>query len=65
MALTKADIIRTGLELGVDYGLTTSCYDPGRNGRPCGSCDSCQIRAAGFASVGVPDPRLARFPAGG
>ncbi|MGA1619169.1 MAG: 7-cyano-7-deazaguanine synthase QueC [Pirellulales bacterium] len=62
VALTKAEIIRTGLDLGVDYALTTSCYDPGPNGRPCGTCDSCQIRAAGFASVGVPDPRLARFP---
>lgn len=61
VSLSKADIIRTGLELGVDYGLTTSCYDPGPGGRPCGGCDSCRIRAAGFAAVGVADPRLARF----
>ena len=61
VSLSKADIIRTGLELGVDYGLTTSCYDPGPVGEPCGSCDSCRIRAAGFATVGVADPRLARF----
>lgn len=63
VSLTKADIIRTGLDLGVDYALTTSCYDPEPDGRPCGSCDSCRIRAAGFAAVGVPDPRPARFAA--
>jgi 7-cyano-7-deazaguanine synthase len=56
--LSKADIIRLGLSLGIDYGLTTSCYDPGPQGRPCGTCDSCSIRAAGFAAVGVTDPRL-------
>jgi 7-cyano-7-deazaguanine synthase len=54
--LTKAGIIRAGLELGVDYGLTHSCYDPRPDGRPCGHCDSCQLRARGFAEVGVPDP---------
>jgi len=59
--LTKAAIIRVGLELGLDYGLTTSCYDPGEAGRPCGRCDSCRLRARGFAEAGVPDPRL--FPA--
>jgi 7-cyano-7-deazaguanine synthase len=58
--LTKAGIIRLGLELGLDYGLTHSCYDPGPDGRPCGRCDSCQLRARGFAEAGVPDPLL--FP---
>jgi 7-cyano-7-deazaguanine synthase len=61
IALSKAEIIRTGLALGVDYGLTSSCYDPGPDGRPCGACDSCQLRAKGFAQAGVPDPLLARF----
>ncbi len=61
VSLTKAAIIQTGIDLGVDYGLTTSCYDPGPDGRPCGGCDSCLIRAAGFAAAGAPDPRLARF----
>ena len=54
--LTKAEIIRRGVELGLDYGLTHSCYDPGRDGRPCGRCDSCALRAAGFAEAGVADP---------
>lgn len=49
--LTKADIIRRGLELGVDYSITSSCYDPGPNGEPCGECDSCLLRAKGFAEV--------------
>ena len=49
--LSKADIIRKGLELGVDYELTFSCYDPTPDGEPCGHCDSCQIRDAGFAAV--------------
>jgi 7-cyano-7-deazaguanine synthase len=61
VSLTKAAIIQTGIDLGVDYGLTTSCYDPEPDGRPCGGCDSCRIRAAGFAAAGTPDPRLARF----
>ncbi|MGI9176287.1 MAG: 7-cyano-7-deazaguanine synthase QueC [Pirellulales bacterium] len=55
--LSKEAIIRLGLSLGVDYGLTTSCYDPGPHGRPCGTCDSCVIRAAGFAAAGATDPR--------
>jgi len=59
--LTKAAIIRLGVELGVDYGLTHSCYDPGPDGRPCGRCDSCQFRARGFAEAGLDDPLLARF----
>jgi 7-cyano-7-deazaguanine synthase len=53
--LTKAQIIRRGVELGLDYGLTHSCYDPGPGG-PCGRCDSCLLRAAGFAEAGVRDP---------
>ena len=58
--LTKADIIRRGVSLGLDYGLTHSCYDPGPAGTPCGRCDSCALRAAGFAQAGVADPVLAR-----
>jgi 7-cyano-7-deazaguanine synthase len=53
--LSKAQIIRRGVELGLDYGLTHSCYDPGPSG-PCGRCDSCVLRAAGFAEAGVVDP---------
>ncbi|MBK8011854.1 MAG: 7-cyano-7-deazaguanine synthase QueC [Deltaproteobacteria bacterium] len=55
MHLTKADIIRKGLELGVDYGRTHSCYDP-VGAQACGACDACRIRLAGFAAVGVRDP---------
>jgi 7-cyano-7-deazaguanine synthase len=58
--LTKAEIIRRGQALGVDYALTSSCYDPGPGGRPCGQCDSCRLRAKGFAEAGVADPLLAR-----
>jgi 7-cyano-7-deazaguanine synthase len=58
LQLTKADIIRRGLSLGVDYGLTLSCYDPGPDGRPCGHCDSCQLRARGFAETGAVDPAI-------
>lgn len=61
--LTKAEIIRRGLELGVDYSLTSSCYDPSPAGAPCGACDSCLLRAKGFAEAGVPDPLLLRFKA--
>jgi 7-cyano-7-deazaguanine synthase len=56
--LSKAGIIRLGLSLGLDYGLTHSCYDPLPDGRPCGHCDSCRIRAAGFAEVGAKDPLI-------
>ena len=56
LALGKADIIRRGLELGLDYGLTHSCYDPSSGGRPCGTCDSCVLRAKGFDEAGVRDP---------
>jgi 7-cyano-7-deazaguanine synthase len=58
--MTKAEIIRRGLELNLDYGLTHSCYDPAPSGRPCGHCDSCTLRAAGFAQAGVADPVLTR-----
>jgi 7-cyano-7-deazaguanine synthase len=61
ISLTKAEIITRGLALGVDYGLTSSCYDPGPAGEPCGRCDSCRIRARGFADAGVRDPLAARF----
>lgn len=54
--LTKADIIREGLRLGVDYSLSVSCYRADPEGRACGCCDSCRIRAAGFAAAGVADP---------
>ena len=56
--LTKAGIIRKGQELGLDYGLTHSCYDPDPLGRPCRHCDSCVLRAAGFAEAGIADPLL-------
>jgi 7-cyano-7-deazaguanine synthase len=58
--LSKADIIRRGIELGLDYGLTHSCYDPPPSGLPCGRCDSCVLRAKGFAEAGVSDPLLLR-----
>ena len=54
--LTKAEIIRLGLTLGVDYGLTHSCYDPGPDGAACGRCDACALRRKGFVEAGVPDP---------
>ena len=60
--MTKAQIIRRGLDLDVDYRITHSCYDPGAAGRPCGRCDSCRLRAKGFAEVGVPDPALEQGP---
>jgi 7-cyano-7-deazaguanine synthase len=59
--MTKAEIIRTGLGLGVDYALTSSCYDPGPNGEPCGKCDSCLLRNKGFLEVGTKDPLNVRF----
>lgn len=54
--MTKAEIIRRGLALGVDYALTWSCYDPAAGGRACGKCDSCQLRLKGFKEAGVEDP---------
>ncbi|MDD2407503.1 MAG: 7-cyano-7-deazaguanine synthase QueC [Tepidiphilus sp.] len=56
MRLSKAEIIRRGLELGVDYSLTVSCYQADEAGRACGRCDACRLRAQGFAKAGVPDP---------
>jgi 7-cyano-7-deazaguanine synthase len=61
IALTKADIIRRGLSLGVDFALTCSCYDPASDGAPCLRCDACQLREKGFAEAGVADPLLARY----
>jgi len=60
IALSKAEIIRRGLALGLDYGLTHSCYDPGASGAPCGRCDSCLLRAKGFAEAGAADPLVLR-----
>ncbi|HRP22468.1 7-cyano-7-deazaguanine synthase QueC [Thauera sp.] len=54
--LSKADIIRRGIALGVDYGLTVTCYQADDAGRACGRCEACRLRAAGFAAAGVPDP---------
>ncbi|MFY7857874.1 MAG: 7-cyano-7-deazaguanine synthase QueC, partial [Rubrivivax sp.] len=60
MQMNKAQIIAEGQRLGVDYALTSSCYDPGPAGRPCGGCDSCLLRAKGFAEAGAVDPLLRR-----
>lgn len=54
--MTKAEIVRKGTQLGVDYGITVSCYDPGRDGAACGACDSCVLRRRGFEQAGLPDP---------
>jgi 7-cyano-7-deazaguanine synthase len=62
---SKAAIIRMGLDLGLDYGLTHSCYDPAPDGAPCGRCDSCRLRAAGFAEAGAIDPLLTGHAASG
>ncbi|MFY1825327.1 7-cyano-7-deazaguanine synthase QueC [Myxococcus fulvus] len=62
--LTKADIIREGVRLGVDYGITHSCYDPDTRGRACGRCDSCLLRKKGFEEAGVPDPTRYTVEAG-
>ncbi len=58
LRMTKAQIVLTGKKLGVDFALTTSCYDPGANAKPCGQCDSCRLRAKGFTQAGVIDPRV-------
>ena len=60
LRLTKAQIIREGVALGLDYGLTHSCYDPDPAGAPCGRCDSCRLRARGFLEAGMDDPALQR-----
>lgn len=60
IAMTKAQIIKTGLDLGVDYGITISCYDPHRDGKPCGTCDACLLRKKGFAELGREDPAYHR-----
>jgi 7-cyano-7-deazaguanine synthase len=62
LEMSKAQIIRRGLELGLDYGLTHSCYDPGPDGRACGACDSCRLRQKGFAGAGAVDPLAAPQP---
>jgi 7-cyano-7-deazaguanine synthase len=54
--MSKADIIRAGTELGVDYSMTVSCYQAASDGAACGKCDSCRLRAAGFSAAGIPDP---------
>lgn len=61
ISLTKAQIVQEGLRLGVDYSHTSSCYDPHEDGRPCGGCDSCLLRAKGFVEAGVKDPLYVRF----
>ena len=58
IAMSKADIIRRGNELGVDYGITHSCYDPSPDGKACGQCDSCVLRKKGFREAGIPDPAI-------
>jgi 7-cyano-7-deazaguanine synthase len=54
--VSKAEIVKRGIALGLDYGLTHSCYDPQLDGTPCGQCDSCVLRARGFAEAGIRDP---------
>ena len=54
--LTKAEIIKKGLDLGVDYNLTSSCYTPRKKGKPCGQCDACKLRLKGFSDIGIEDP---------
>ena len=56
LRLTKAGIIARGAELGLDFALTSSCYDPSPDGRPCRECDSCLLRGKGFREAGIPDP---------
>lgn len=56
ISLSKAEIIQRGLSLGVDYGVTSTCYDPSAKGEACGACDACQLRLKGFAANGIPDP---------
>ncbi len=58
MSMNKAEIIARGVELGVDYAITSTCYDPTEQGKPCGACDACLLRAKGFAEAGLADPLL-------
>jgi 7-cyano-7-deazaguanine synthase len=58
LKMSKAEIIRKGIELGIDYGMTHSCYDPSADGKACGQCDSCLLRKKGFTEAGVPDPTM-------
>jgi 7-cyano-7-deazaguanine synthase len=60
LAMTKAEIILLGASLGLDFGLTSSCYDPSPDGAPCGGCDSCLLREKGFREAGIEDPLLVR-----
>jgi 7-cyano-7-deazaguanine synthase len=62
ISLTKAEIIATGIKLGVDYSITHSCYDPSPDGAACGTCDSCLLRRKGFIAAGVPDPTRYAHP---
>jgi 7-cyano-7-deazaguanine synthase len=62
LRMSKAQIIRRGMSLGVDYALTHSCYDPAPDGRPCGRCDSCRLRARGFEEAGIADPAARSTP---
>jgi 7-cyano-7-deazaguanine synthase len=62
MELRKSEIIARGLQLGVDYGLTLSCYDPGSDGAACGHCDACQLRRTGFRDLGLTDPARYQAP---
>ncbi len=62
--LKKSEIIALGIERGVDFGVTISCYDPADDARPCGGCDACLLRAEGFKELGIKDPALARFESG-
>jgi 7-cyano-7-deazaguanine synthase len=59
--MTKAEVVRKGTALGIDFGETSSCYDPSPNGAPCGHCDACLLRAKGFAEAGLPDPLLIKY----
>jgi 7-cyano-7-deazaguanine synthase len=62
--MSKAQIVREGVRLGVDYSLTVSCYQAEATGAACGLCDSCRLRREGFVSAGIPDPTLYRHQAG-
>ncbi len=64
LSLTKAEIVRTGVALGIDYATTLSCYDPRRDGAACGRCDACALRRKGFAEAALPDPTLYVQPRG-